>query len=183
MFRDVVILSKSSHLKRILCGALAALCASTSWAMNNNSSSRTSLIEGLAQCNDPDEAQKNIRMYATGNLENCLNLYKEAKQKDNPIAQIYIANAYYAMHWAKDSAKNFNTITPRDLESYTFSHDTMTCLKGVESKINPDLDLPREEKDRIKDDTFAKAANQGNTFAQMALIVNDHIHLDFAAAC
>lgn len=88
-----MILSEKTDLRRILCGALVALCAGTSWTMNNSSSSKTSLIESIAQCDDADQAQKDIRIYAAGNLEKCLDLYKEAKHKDNAIAQIYIANA------------------------------------------------------------------------------------------
>ena len=101
---------------RTLSLALIMLCVGTpSWTMNGGSSSRAPMLEGLAQCSDPDQAQKNIRLYAKGDLEACLNLYKQAKQEDNPISQIHIANAYYAMHWAKDNTKNFNTLTAQDL--------------------------------------------------------------------
>ncbi len=115
-----------------------------------------------------------------------MNLYKEAKHKDNAIAQIYIANAYYAMRRGKDSAKNFNSLTPQDLESYMFARDAKDYLGGVESEINPGYDdLTYRERCRIKNDTFAKAVNQGNTFAQAVLIMNDYRMSvsNFATAC
>ena len=103
--------------------ALITLCVGTSsWAMNSNSSntnnnnnsnnfsSMAAFVENLARYTDPDVAQKHIRLYVEGKLDACLDLYKEAKAKDNPMAQIYIANASYAMRWAKDDTKNFKNL-------------------------------------------------------------------------
>ena len=90
------------------------------------------------------------------------------------------------MHWGKDSAKNFNSLTSQDLESYMFSRNAKDYLGGVESEINPGYDdLTYRERCRIKNDTFAKAVNQGNTFAQAVLIMNDYRMSvsNFATAC
>lgn len=180
----------NSGVPRALVCAVIALCFSAAlWSMNestsnNSSSSKSSFIESIARFNDPDDAQKSIRLYAKGDLDSCLDLYKEAKQRDNSIAQIYIANAFGAMHWAKDSTKNFNTLTAQGLEEYRFASDSEDLLGVLENKINPDLTW--RESDRIKQDILDKAAKLGNTFAQSVIILNELGHYrypNFATAC
>lgn len=143
------------------------------------------LLQIVSIIHDPDEAQKVIRMQMRGDSQACFSLFKEAVTQENPVAQIHLTNAYYAMrYWAKDNEKKeFNSMGQKDLESYRFALRAFDLLTFMYNDVQLDLDvLERGKKAKA---TFSQAARQGNAFAQLVLALKSFwgSYRGFGAAC
>ncbi len=142
-------------------------------------------LDDLAREIDPNLAQKRIRRALKGDRPKCLDLFRQATVTGNAVAQLYLANAYMAMGWDKDSQKDFSHVDGMRLEDHAFAargRDLLNhCLVEVATRkpgTYEDWKLLDAQRDLIIDE----AARRGNSYAQLVQIVgpgNKH----FGTAC
>lgn len=123
---------------------------------------------------DPNEAQWTIRNHIHDDENRCLDLFKDAMQQGNSVAQLYCANAYYAMQWDKEKAKAQGALKKSAMKAYNFVLVDMhkgtfgKRLNDLYRKANPKATNKKVHTKRR--DIMRRAAATGNAFAQLALI-------------
>lgn len=61
-----------------------------------------------------------IRMLLKGSVETCNNLFKQAVEKGDVVAQVQLSHALFGMKWGKDDSKDFSSLSARDLEAFSY---------------------------------------------------------------
>lgn len=145
------------------------LTLSTTHAANDD----TDFLKEIVTIVDPNEAQWEIRNHIHDDENKCLELFKDAMQHGNSVAQLYCANAYYAMQWDKERAEAQGALKTSDMKAYNFVLNTdagtfSERLNDMYRIVKPQMTKKKVLKKRKK--VMIQAAKTGNPFAQLALI-------------
>lgn len=133
----------------------------------------SSFLKEIATIVDPNEAQWAIRHHIHDDENRCLDLFKNAMQQGNSVAQLYCTNAYYAMQWDKATIEAQGALGTSDMHAYNFVLDTdqgtfSKRLNDMYRIVKPHMHKKKVLKKRKK--VMIQAAATGNAFAQLALI-------------
>lgn len=134
----------------------------------------SSFLKEITTIVDPNEAQWAIRHHINDDENKCLELFKDAMQQGNSVAQLYCANAYYAMQWDKPTIAAQGALGTSDMHAYHFVLDAehgstfSTRLNDMYRIVKPQMVKKKVLKKRKK--VMMQAAATGNAFAQLALI-------------
>ncbi len=160
-------------MKKIVLSFIFLLSVFITNASEEISAENTSeILKRIATEVDPNQAQKKLRMFFKGDKDKCIEAFQQALKEENAVAQLHLANTYFAMNQRADSKKDFSTIREENLESDNFSGYALQCLSYMIKKVNPSL-KNWEEQEKVAHQTINKAAKIGSTYAQLIQILED----------
>jgi len=146
--------------------------------------STSEILKRIATEVDPNQAQKKLRMFFKGDEGKCVEAFQRAIKEENTVAQLHLANTYFAMSWHQDSQKDFTRVKKEQLKSYLFSPRAINLLEQMYKKVNPSLSWWEHEE--IAHQTVYQAAKIGNSYAQLIQILEGRLNKNtnrFGIAC
>jgi len=101
-----------------------------------------------------------IRMLLKGSVETCNNLFKQAVEEGDVVAQIQLSHALFGMKWGKDDSKDFSSLSARDLETFSYYPREFALFNSAYDQAMG-VEFDGGAHDARGKDTFRAAASRG----------------------